>query len=184
MIEGYKPIAAKPDGEQKAVSPRVIEEHPGVMLVPPGDIPADSLLAIHSVASVFDFADFVSPESSVIVCVQDLGVLECLLSYPRLFGEHFYVLDGFPGFEYKDGFRTATWGLPLVSYHTLATEVNYARHVNETAALASENVMQSERRRTRRKNGSQKAFQNFGIAAADGTIISDEEEEDAENRSE
>lgn len=184
MIEGYKPIAAKPTDEPKAVSPRVIEEHPGVMLVPPGDIPSESLLAIHSVASIFDFADFVNPESSVIVCVQDLGVLDCLLSYPRLFGEHFYVLDGFPGFEYKDGFRTSTWGLPLVSYHTLATEVNYARHVNETAALAAENTLQSERRRTRRKNGSQKSFQNFGVATADGAMIDDEETEHAEERPE
>lgn len=162
---GYTPVLRERSLEDKgdALTPKVLTDKPGVLLVPGGDIPEDGVLAIQAVTSIFDFEPFVNPEEPVIVSVADAETLRCILKFPTLFGERFYVLEGVPGFEYRDYFTETTWGLPKMSYAALAVDVTYARKVNDDIAVSRESVHQKERRRTRRKSGGQKEFKNFDV---------------------
>lgn len=164
---GYRPLLkdrSLPDDEVKqSISPGVLSQKPGVLLLPGGTVPSEALLAVTAVSSIFDLADFVNPEDPVILSIADADVLRCALEYPALFGDRFYVLEGFPGFEYKDYFVNATWGLPKVSYHSLAAEITFARELNAKAELAGQTVIERERKRVQRKSGFKKAFTGFEV---------------------
>lgn len=162
---GYRPITKEVDEQSssQSVSPGMLGQKPGILLIPGGDIPANSLLSVVKISSIFDMADFVSPEDPLILSVGDGDILRCVLQYPTLFGDTFYVLEGFPGFEYKDYFTLATWGLPKVSYHSLAAEITYAREINARAELATQSVIAKERKRVQRKSGFKKQFTEFEV---------------------
>lgn len=164
---GYRPLLRDrnldEDAAKPTVSPGLLGAKPGVLLLPGGTVPDNALLAVTAIASVFDMADFVNPEDPIILSVADGETLRCILEFPGIFGERFYVLEGFPGFEYRDYFTNATWGLPKVSYHSLAAEVTFARDLNAKAELAGQTVLEKERKRVQRKSGFKKAFTNFEV---------------------
>lgn len=169
---GYRPLLKDrdlpDDSVKQSISPGVLSAKPGVLLLPGGTVPTEALLAVTAISSVFDLADFVNPEDPVILSIADADVLRCALEYPSLFGDRFYVLDGFPGFEYKDYFVNATWGLPKVSYHSLAAEITFARELNAKAELAGQSVIEKERKRVQRKSGFKKAFTGFDVEEIGG----------------
>lgn len=164
---GYRPLLRDrnldEDAAKPVVSPGMLSSKPGVLLLPEGTVPDNALLAVTAISSVFDMADFVNPEDPVILSVADGETLRCILQFPNIFGERFYVLEGFPGFEYRDYFTNATWGLPKVSYHSLAAEITFARELNAKAELAGQTVLEKERKRIQRKSGFKKAFTDFEV---------------------
>lgn len=167
----------------KAVTPRVVEEHKGIMLVPGGDIPQDSILSVTAISSVFDLEPFVDVVEPVILSIGSTEIIRCALAFPGLFGGRYFVLEGVPGFEYTSAFSEATWGLDRLSYASLSADVQYARDMNERAQLASETVHEKERRRTQRKSGHVKAFEDFEVAQIPGRSKKPEVSEEAEESS-
>lgn len=156
------------DEQPRVLTPAAIANIPGVLLLPGGDINENQVLAVTAISSIFDMADFVNPEETVILSIADGNTLRCVLTNPDIFGKHFYVLEGYPGFEYRDYFTNATWGLPRVSYHSLAAEVNFARELNEKSKLATQSVIEKEKRRSTRKTGFRKPFSEFDVEVIGG----------------
>lgn len=159
----YKPalVDTNDDSTRSVISPGLLGSQPGVLLVPGGDVNDKQLLAVTVISSVFDMADFVNPTDSVILSIADGNTLRCILDNPLIFGKTFYVIEGFPGFEYKDYFTNATWGLPRIAYHTLAAEITFARDLNAKAELATQSVIEKERKRVTRKTGFKRPFTAF-----------------------
>lgn len=164
---GYRPLlkdrSLSEDEGKQVVTPGMLGTKPGVLLLPEGTVPTGALLAVTAIASVFDMAGFVNPEDPVILSIADGETLRCILQYPSIFGDRFYVLEGFPGYEYRDYFTNATWGLPKVSYHSLAAEITFARDLNAKAEMAGQSVLEKERKRIQRKSGFKKAFTGFEV---------------------
>lgn len=176
--DGFIPVSAKREAgteNPNTISPAVLEQKTGIILVPDGEIKEGDLLKITKIVSIFDLQDFIASESPVILSVSDAQIVRCALTFPTLFGKDYYVLDGVPGFEYDESFRSATWGLPTISYHALASDVAYARRVNEAASLAAQSTIGRERARVTRKSGKIRPFTDFevkeGLSGDTGTAV-------------
>jgi len=128
----------------------------------------EDVIGIVHIANIFDMKPYVESEAPAVLSFADVNDIEIVLRYPRVFGDSYSVLIGYPGAEYTASFESSTSMLDKVSYDTLVLELNAAKRAEHLRQLERETPAERQARTLDRKDGTRKAFDAFEIA--DGSV--------------